>query len=136
MLHAAYPPLLAVAAATDGNATYSSYLETARVDFARFFTGEHIAPTHAHLVPGDPATVLPRFAKQLHAGIVVMGAVSRSGLGRVFIGNTAEQVLESLPCDVLVVKPDGFRTAIGEDSRGLRIEVPPPLALTLPAARA
>ncbi len=29
-------------------------------------------------------------------------------LMRVLIGNTAERVLESLPCDVLVVKPEGF----------------------------
>ena len=27
---------------------------------------------------------------------------------RVLIGNTAERVLESLPCDVLVVKPEEF----------------------------
>jgi hypothetical protein len=29
-------------------------------------------------------------------------------LMRVLIGNTAERVLESLPCDVLVVKPEEF----------------------------
>ena len=34
-----------------------------------------------------------------------MGAVSRAGLKRIFIGSTAEHVLDSLHCDVLVVKP-------------------------------
>jgi universal stress protein E len=34
-----------------------------------------------------------------------MGAVSRTGLKRIFIGNTAEHVLDSLRCDVMVVKP-------------------------------
>jgi universal stress protein E len=33
-----------------------------------------------------------------------MGATSRSGLKRIFIGSTAEHVLDSLQCDVLVVK--------------------------------
>ncbi len=33
-----------------------------------------------------------------------MGATSRSGLKRIFIGNTAEHVLDSLKCDVLVVR--------------------------------
>jgi nucleotide-binding universal stress UspA family protein len=31
--------------------------------------------------------------------------MSRSGLKRIFIGNTAERVLDGLQCDVLVVKP-------------------------------
>ena len=40
------------------------------------------------------------------ADLVVMGAVSRSGLKRLALGSTAERVLDFLPCDVLVVKPD------------------------------
>jgi nucleotide-binding universal stress UspA family protein len=38
-----------------------------------------------------------------------MGAMSRSGLKRIFIGNTAEQVLDSLQSDVLIVKPPNRR---------------------------
>jgi universal stress protein E len=38
----------------------------------------------------------------------VMGAVSRSAMKRVFIGSTAEIVLERMPCDVLVVKGPNF----------------------------
>jgi universal stress protein E len=45
---------------------------------------------------------------RLNAGLIVMGAIARTGLRRVFIGSTAEQTLEHLPCDVLVVKPDRF----------------------------
>jgi universal stress protein E len=37
-----------------------------------------------------------------------MGAVSRSALERVFIGGLAEKVLDRLPCDLLIVKPEGF----------------------------
>ncbi len=64
-----------------------------------------IARSRGHLRCGDPATELPALARAVRAGLVVMGAVSRSGLKRIFIGNTAEQVLDSLLCDVLIVKP-------------------------------
>jgi universal stress protein E len=64
-----------------------------------------IPKNRGHLVGGDPAIELPRLARSLRAGLIVMGAVSRSGLKRIFIGNTAERVLDSLKCDVLVVRP-------------------------------
>ena len=64
-----------------------------------------IPKNRGHLLGGDPAIELPRLARSLRAGLIVMGAVSRSGLKRIFIGNTAERVLDSLQCDVLVVKP-------------------------------
>jgi universal stress protein E len=38
-----------------------------------------------------------------------MGAMSRSGLKRIFIGNTAEKVLDSLQCDVLIVRSPSRR---------------------------
>jgi universal stress protein E len=140
VMHAAHPSLLASVraapvsgeAAAWGAQTYSAYLEQSRIQFAEFFTHRRIPPSRAHLVPGDPAIVIPRLARQLRAGIAVMGAVSRSGLKRVFIGNTAERTLEALPCDVLVVKPDGFHTDVGERVHGMRVEVPPPHALTAP----
>lgn len=54
---------------------------------------------------GDVARDLPAFARQRQAAIVVLGAISRSLLGRWFIGSTAERVLDQLGCDVLVVHP-------------------------------
>jgi universal stress protein E len=64
-----------------------------------------IPRSRAHLVCGEPAIEIPAAARRIHAGIIVMGAVSRSGLKRIFVGNTAEQVLDGVHCDVLVVKP-------------------------------
>jgi universal stress protein E len=49
---------------------------------------------------------------QLRADLVIMGAVSRSGLKGLFLGNTAEDVLDRLHCDLLIVKPDGFKAAL------------------------
>ena len=50
-----------------------------------------------------------------------MGAVSRSGLKRVFIGNTAERVLGALSCDVLVLKPRGTKSRVADEERGMRV---------------
>ena len=58
-----------------------------------------------HLRSGSPEETLIALAVQLEADMVVMGAVSRRGLERAFIGSTAEKVLDHLPCDVLIVKP-------------------------------
>jgi len=80
-----------------------------------------------HLVPEHPFDAIPKTAKTVRSAIVVMGAVSRSGLKRVFIGNTAERILDALECDVLVVKPRQFRTRIGRARRGMRIVASPPV---------
>ena len=64
-----------------------------------------VTRSRAHLRCGDPAVELPAVAHSMRAGLVVMGAMSRSALKRIFIGNTAEQVLDRLQCDVLIVKP-------------------------------
>lgn len=51
---------------------------------------------------------LPELEMDLQADVVVMGAISRSRLVDVFIGNTAEKVLDYLESDVLIVKPEGY----------------------------
>ncbi len=62
-----------------------------------------------HLVAGLTHEELPEFCREIGATLVVMGAVSRNRLKRLFIGATAEQTLEYLPCDLLIVKPNWFR---------------------------
>ncbi|HSN73412.1 MAG TPA: universal stress protein [Steroidobacteraceae bacterium] len=69
-----------------------------------------IAPERVHLKLGTAADLLPEEAQQLGADVVVMGAVSRSRLQTVFVGSTAEKVLDRLPCDVLIIKPLDFKS--------------------------
>jgi universal stress protein E len=57
---------------------------------------------------GSAVDLLSEEAERVRADIVVMGAVARSRLKRLFIGSTAERVLDHLPCDVLIVKPADF----------------------------
>lgn len=66
----------------------------------------NICDTHCHWSEEDVVEALPALAQKLQASAVIMGAVSRSRLDRILIGNTAEKVMDRLECDVLVVKPD------------------------------
>ena len=61
-----------------------------------------------HLVEGDPAEVIPRIAEELRVELIVMGTVARTGIPGLFMGNTAEEVLNLVDCSVLALKPDGF----------------------------
>lgn len=63
-----------------------------------------LPPANVHLEVGGVRASICNVASQVRADIVVMGAMSRNGLTRAFIGNTAEEVIERLPCDALIVK--------------------------------
>ncbi|MEX1197670.1 MAG: universal stress protein [Pseudohongiellaceae bacterium] len=60
-----------------------------------------------HIKDEDIQTSLPALADQMDVAMVVMGALSRSRLDRLFVGNTAEKLLDRLHQDVLVIKPAG-----------------------------
>jgi universal stress protein E len=64
---------------------------------------------------GAVETLLPSFAREVRAQIVVMGAVSRSYPERAYFGHTAEKVLGALACDVLVIRPRGFRSPVSAE---------------------
>ncbi|HVY79823.1 MAG TPA: universal stress protein [Steroidobacteraceae bacterium] len=82
--------------------------ERARALLQPLLKNVQVGRTARHLVGEHPISGIPRLARHIGCDIVVMGAVSRSGLKRIFIGNTAERILDALDCDVLVVKPPGF----------------------------
>lgn len=67
-----------------------------------------------NLLPGQPAQLLPKLAQDLDVGLVVMGAVARGRVERILVGSTAEKVMDRLPCDLLVVKPDDFVSPVQE----------------------
>jgi universal stress protein E len=68
-----------------------------------------------HVEFGRLETSLPGFVRGRRAQVVVTGAVSRSFPERALVGHTAEKVLDALQCDVLVVKPDGFRSPVSAE---------------------
>ena len=82
----------------------------------------HPLPSHKlAILEGAAREAIPLAARQVKASLVVMGAVSRSGLKRLLIGNTAEAILDSLTCDVLVIKPGRFQSKVARRSRGAQL---------------
>lgn len=95
--------------------------DDARKAFADLLRDTSVAPSRRHLVEANPVDAIVRTQREIGAAIVVMGAVSRRGLKRVFIGNTAERLLDELTCDLLVVKPAKFKTGIARSRRGANL---------------
>jgi universal stress protein E len=98
----------------------------ARKSFADAVETAGLSGARKHFVSGHAVDVIPKLAKQQHVQLVVMGAVSRSGLKRLVIGNIAEQVLDALPCDVLVMKPANFKSKVKGRMRGVQLVPTPP----------
>ncbi|MBS7660432.1 universal stress protein [Pseudomonas lalucatii] len=65
-----------------------------------------IADDCLHIEEGPADSLIPAVARRLGVALTVIGSVARSGLSGALIGNTAETVLDSLDCDVLVLKPE------------------------------
>jgi universal stress protein E len=66
-----------------------------------------LADVRVEVVRGAPQDVIPTVASDQHADMIVMGSMGRSGPAGIFMGNTAERVLQRWHGSVLVVKPLG-----------------------------
>lgn len=116
----AYLPMVLMAEAASGMPMVTSLTPQMMADERKQVLGGvdallapyDIASANVKVELGTASDVLPRVAQEIGASILVMGAISRSGLQRIFIGSTAERILEDVPCDVCVVKPPGFATSI------------------------
>ncbi len=60
---------------------------------------------HPVLLRGSPPKTIATFARKKDADLIVVGTHGRTGLGRLFMGSTAEALLRQAPCHVMVVKP-------------------------------
>ena len=61
-----------------------------------------------HVERGNPRSVIPRMVGELGADLLVLGTVARTGVPGLIIGNTAEDVLNSVDIDIVAVKPPGY----------------------------
>jgi universal stress protein E len=92
---------------------FADAMRTEHTDAVNALCAAHgIASDRVHVHQGGTRELLMTLTEQLNADVVVMGAVSRSGLKGLFLGNTAEDVLDRLHCDLLIVKPDGFEASL------------------------
>ena len=53
---------------------------------------------------GPSSATIVDFAGEMKADVIVMGTHGRTGIGRLFLGSVAEEVLRKAPCPVLTVK--------------------------------
>ena len=65
-----------------------------------------------HLLKGRPGDRIAALAEKLKIELLVMGSVCRTGVTGIFIGDTAERVLDQVNCSVLTVKPHAFAAAV------------------------
>lgn len=58
-----------------------------------------------HTATGDVGEEIIKYAKEIDAGMIVMGTHGYKGLERVLFGSVAEQVVKNAPCPVLTINP-------------------------------
>ena len=108
----------------------SAYIEAEAAKGAKAAFDKELSRSDAriakrHLVGRHAADAIPELARDLKAQLVVMGAISRTGIKRLLIGNTAERILDALPCDVLVMKPSHFGARVPKTKRGVQFIATP-----------
>ncbi|MDX1300059.1 MAG: universal stress protein [Pseudomonas sp.] len=82
-------------------------IETRYREQCKAFQAEYdISDERLHITEGPADSLIPQLARQLNAGVTVIGTVARTGLSGALIGNTAEVILDTLESDILVLKPD------------------------------
>lgn len=77
--------------------------------------GFDISNDFCHVKEGLPEDVIPDIAAKIDAELVILGTVGRTGFSAALIGNTAEHVIDSINCDLLAIKPDGYRSPLVDD---------------------
>jgi universal stress protein E len=102
---------------------------TAEADLNRALQGTGISRARRYVIGRHPIDAILQACRKSHSALVVMGAVSRSGLRRLLIGNTAESILDEIRCDVLVIKPKRFRNRVPRAVGAPRIAMATPMGL-------
>lgn len=75
-----------------------------------FLSSMDIGPStvHRYLSWGTPWKEIVLLSKHLHARLIAMGTVGRSGIRGMLLGNTAERVMNTCHCSMLTVKSPEF----------------------------
>lgn len=74
----------------------------------------HLDTSRLHVREGLPEDQIPALAEDIDAELVVIGTIGRTGFTAALLGNTAEHVIEQLNCDVLAIKPEGFKSPLAD----------------------
>lgn len=70
----------------------------------RWIDNLQLEVTESHVLEGKPAMVIPDLANGLPATLTVVGTAARSGLKKLLLGNTAEDIIGRLNGDIVTVR--------------------------------
>lgn len=76
-------------------------------------------PVYEHILKGKPSIEIQRLANLINVDLIVMGTLGHYKKS-FLIGNTAENILNSIYCSILAVKPEGFMSPLDELPNNLR----------------
>ncbi|MBA5761029.1 universal stress protein [Vibrio sp. 404] len=65
-----------------------------------------------HHINGRADDEIPQCVANLEIDILAMGTIARTGIKGLVMGNTAENVLQSIKCSLVALKPEGFISPI------------------------
>jgi universal stress protein E len=68
-----------------------------------------------HIKSGSPDQCILDAVREVNADLVVLGTSSKTGVSGLLPGSTVERLLPELPCSVMAIKPEGFRSMLPAD---------------------
>jgi universal stress protein E len=74
--------------------------------------GAGLKPAAAKVITGEPVDALLDLVTSESIDVIVMGTFVRGPMKRMLFGSTAERILNVAPCDVMVLKAEGFRSPV------------------------
>jgi len=112
VIHSFVPTAFGAVIAAGGRSTIPEYSDVLRAENSfRYSQIEQlvrpygVAPEHLHVEMGTPEVCLSHLVAKSCADVVVIGASSHSRWHRMIVGSITATILESLLCDILIVRP-------------------------------
>jgi universal stress protein E len=112
VIHSFVPTAFAAVIAAGGRSTTPEYSDALRAEnsfqysqLEQFVRAYGVAPEHLHVEMGTPKDCLSRLVANSGADVVVIGASAHGRWHRMIMGSITATILESLPCDILIVRP-------------------------------
>ncbi len=122
-LHAvhAYPGPESEADTGDGEIAQARAAEVACAKLERATRGSGIPRMHLHVSGRHVPDAIAEIAAATHSALIVVGAVARSSPRRLLIGNTAERILDRVPSDILLIKPERPQAPLTRGRRRINV---------------
>ncbi len=80
--------------------------------------GGPAVPTETHVTTGHPASQILAFAREQKSDLIVIATHGLTGVERLLLGSTAEQVVRAAGCPVFIVKAHGKPLAAPAEAAG------------------